>query len=279
VGLLVMAHGGSPEWDAAVQEAMEPLAAELPTKLAFGMARRETLQEAVEQLEEAGVDRIAVVRLFVSGTSFLHRTQFLLGVRDDPPPHWRAGGSAETHAPMPVARRSEIVIEPSGLSEAAEIGSILKQRVGALSRDPTHESVLLLAHGMSTEEANRRLVGRLDGLADSIRSLGPFRSVAVETLREDWPEARARAEQRIRTWVQRANEGGGRAIVVPARLSGFGPYREVLEDLEYAADETGFLPHPIVGDWVRGRAAHLFCENGWPHPLGECRERGQSVDR
>jgi hypothetical protein len=128
---------------------------------------------------------------------------------------------------------------------------------------------------MSTEESNRDLVRRLDALADSVRSLAPFRAVAVETLREDWPEARLRAEERIRSWVTRANSDGGYTIVVPVRLFGFGPYGEVLEGLDYVADETGLLPHPLVAAWVRKRAARQFCEKGWPHPLGECREWGQ----
>ncbi len=273
VGVLVMAHGGSPAWNAAVEAAMAPLAAELPTEIAFGMARRETLQEAVNRLDTANVDRIAVVRLFISGSSFLHRTQFLLGMREDPPTQPGGGrGSAEAELSRPIERRAEVAIELAGLSEAPEIGSILRQRVEALSRNPANESVLLLAHGMSTEESNLALIGRLDGLADSIRSIGSFRRVAVETLREDWPAARARAERRIRTWVVRANEDGGRTIVVPIRLFGFGPYREVLDGLEYAADETGFLPHPLVRDWVRNQAVRQFCENGWPHPLSECRE-------
>jgi hypothetical protein len=120
-------------------------------------------------------------------------------------------------------------------------------------------------------------VRRLDGLADSIRALGPFREVRVETLQEDWPEARARAERRIRAWILRANEDDGRAIVVPVRLFGFGPYREVLAGLEYVADDSGLLPHPIVAEWVRDRAAELFCENGWPHPLGDCQETPPNI--
>jgi sirohydrochlorin ferrochelatase len=274
-----MAHGGSPDWNAAVEAAMAPLAAELPTEVAFGMARRETLQEAVDRLDAEGVDRIAVVRLFISGSSFLHKTQFLLGVREDPPPRLQVGGgSAEVEIPRPIQRRPDVVIEPAGLSEAPEIGFILRQRVEALSRNPAGESVLLIAHGMSTEESNLALVRRLDSLADSIRSIGPFRSVAVETLREDWPEARARAERRIRTWVHRANENGGRTIVVPVRLFGFGPYREVLEGLEYVADGIGLLPHSLVSEWVRERAGRQFCENGWLHPLGDCREWGPPAD-
>jgi hypothetical protein len=59
-------------------------------------------------------------------------------------------------------------------------------------------------------------------------------------------------------------------IVVPVRLFGFGPYREALAGLEYVADERGLLPHPLIVEWVRDRAADLFCNNAWPHPLGNC---------
>lgn len=279
VGVLIMAHGGSPSWNAAVETSMAPLTAEFPTEIAFGMAKRETLQEAMARLEEAGVARIAVVRLFISGSSFLHRTEYLLGTRDDPPAH-RGGGdsSSGSETPKPIARRAAVAIDQSGLSEAAAMGSILRQRVEALSLDPGRESVLLLAHGLGTEESNRALIGRLDGLADSIRSIGPYRTVDVETLREDWPEERVRAERRIRARVLRASENGGRAVIVPVRLFGFGPYREVLDGLEYVTNEVGLLPHPLVVDWVRERAVRQFCENGWPHPLGDCREWGSTTD-
>jgi sirohydrochlorin ferrochelatase len=276
-GVLVMAHGGSSDWNAAVEAAIAPLEAEVPIAIAFGMARRETLQEAMDRLTRAGVGRVAVVRVFLSGSSFLHATQFLLGVREDPPAYLlEVSDSAGGQAPEPIETRADVAIEPTGLSEAPEIGSILRQRVESLSRDPANESVLLAAHGMSTEKANRTLVRRLDSLADLIRSLGRFREVRVETLREDWPEPRARAERRIRAWILRANEEDGRAIVVPVRLFGFGPYREVLAGLEYVADEKGLVPHPLIGEWVRDRAAELFCENGWPHPLGDCRESPQA---
>lgn len=271
VGVLVMAHGGSAAWNAAVEGAIAPLKEEVPTEIAFGMARRETLQEAMDRLTEVGVGRVAVVRLFLSGSSFLHRTEFLLGVREDPPTQSpQRSGSTTAGTPEQIWRRADVAIDPTGLSETPEVGSILRQRVESLSRTPAFESVLLLAHGLSTEEANRMLMRRIDGLADSIRSLGSFREVRVETLREDWPEARARAERRIRAWVLRASEDDGRVIVIPVRLFGFGRYRGVLAGFEYIADEKGLLPHPIIVEWVRDRATELFCDNAWPHPLGDC---------
>src|SRR5688572_24758731 len=85
VGILIMAHGGMPEWDAAVAEAVRPMKDVVPTSLAMGMADPATMQAALDSLQSQGVDKVAVVRLFLSGESFIHDTEFYLGLRDDPP--------------------------------------------------------------------------------------------------------------------------------------------------------------------------------------------------
>src|SRR5688500_5239450 len=83
VGILIMAHGGMPEWDAAVAEAVTPMKDVVPTSLALGMADPATMQAALDSLQSQGVDKVAVVRLFLSGESFIHDTEFYLGLRDD----------------------------------------------------------------------------------------------------------------------------------------------------------------------------------------------------
>ncbi len=90
-----------------------------------------------------------------------------------------------------------------------------------------------------------------------MRRSQPFRRVQVETLREDWPEKRAEAERRVRTFVQRASDEGGTAIVIPFRVQGFGPYSRVLEGLRYVSDGTGLLPHPEVTHWIERQIAEL----------------------
>jgi sirohydrochlorin cobaltochelatase len=85
VGILVLAHGGTRQWNEAVEEAVAPLEAFCPVTVAFGMAQRNSLQAGVEELEKAGVSRIAVVGLFISPHSFRHQTEYLLGLRADPP--------------------------------------------------------------------------------------------------------------------------------------------------------------------------------------------------
>jgi len=85
---------------------------------------------------------------------------------------------------------------------------------------------------------------------ERLRELGDFIDIRCETLREDWPGRRAEAEKRINEFVQSQNDTGTRVIVVPFRVAGFGPYREVLEGLSYIADEQGFCPHPNMTAWI-----------------------------
>jgi hypothetical protein len=56
--------------------------------------------------------------------------------------------------------------------------------------------------------------------------------------------------RRIRGFVTRASQDGGRAIVIPFRVQGFGPYADVLQGLDYAADQQGLIPHPEVTLWI-----------------------------
>lgn len=90
-----MAHGGSEEWDAAVLQAVEPLRRSYPLEVAFGMADAATLQEGVRRLEAAGVARIGVVRLFVSGESWYERTEQILGLAAGAPPRVAHASPAE----------------------------------------------------------------------------------------------------------------------------------------------------------------------------------------
>ncbi|MFV1987345.1 MAG: hypothetical protein ACC682_08680 [Gemmatimonadota bacterium] len=276
-GVLVMAHGGSETWNAAVEAAVAPLGEEIPTAIAFGMASPVTLQNAVDELESAGVARIAVIRLFISGESFLHRTKFLFDKRTDARPHGRTahGSDAELH---PIRTASQIEIDPQGLVDGFETGVILRDRALALSRDPTSEAVLILAHGNGDEAANNRLLENTEAAADVIRADG-FRDVRVETLREDWAAARDNAESRIRGWVTENVAEGRRVIVIPFRLSGFGPFKDVLEGLEYEADGQGLIPHEAIGAWLRRRTEAVFCTNGWRQEAVSCPDRPMRATR
>lgn len=287
-GVIVMAHGGTASWNKAVEAAIDPLRLIVPTEIAYGMADRESLQNSVGKLEANGVNRIAVVRLFVSGDSFLDQTEYFLGLRPDPPPFFlihEHGGDMATafaarlpqHAPRmvsslenripPIETKSEIDLSRSGLYDSGEIGRIVVERVQSLSRDPDKESVLILAHGEGEDRLNQRWLNRLEILTEEIKEIGDFRSIRVETLREDWVEKREIAEERIRMFVEEGQRAHGEVLVVPFRVFGFGPYATVLKGFDYRSDGLGLLPHKSVTNWLKREASLIFQSNYWEDPF------------
>lgn len=265
-GVMVMAHGGGAVWNGEVEAMLASLRAELPLEIAFGMAEAASLQAAVQRLEARGVSRIGVVRLFISGESWLERTEQILGVRPGAEP--MAHGEHDPHGPhgahdpaaqggghdmglWRIATRSTFAVGREGLAEAPEMGEVLVERARGLSRDPRAESVLVLAHGPEDDGENARWLARIDARAEVVRRAAPWRAVKVATLREDWPDKRVAAEALIRDFVAGAGRDGGRAIVIPYRVSGFGPYKSVLQGLDYVADGKGLIPSAGVERWVR----------------------------
>ncbi len=278
-GVLIMAHGGSEAWNQAVEQAIAPLQDDYPIEIAYGMAKTSTMHAAVERLEDQGVNTIAVVRMFISGSSFLDKTTYILGLGHAPQemmhtkdmkehmpsmadekmndtPGDMGGHSME--APMPIDSDSTFILSTDGVSASTLIDDILIDRVQALSVDPSTESIMILAHGPGDDEENKQWLIDMQRRTERLSALGPFIDIQCETLREDWPGRRAEAEKRIRAFVQSHNDAGNRVIVIPFRVAGFGPYREVLEGLDYIADERGFSPHPNMTTWVDQTARALL---------------------
>src|SRR5690606_37087911 len=272
-GVLVMAHGGKPDWEREVAAALAPLEAEQPFEIAWGMADAASLQAAVDKLEARGVDRIGVVRLFVSGESWYDRTRQILGLepgapaRPAPDPHaghhghggGNGGHGGHSLAFWQLEDDGPLAVGKDGLMGAPEMGQALATRAEAQATDPASESVLILADGPADDDEDARWKAQLDERTELVRALG-FRHVQVETLREDWPAKRKEAEARVRSYVEAAARDGGRALVIPFRVQGFGPYEKVLAGLDYVSDGRGLVPHPAVAEWVRREAAALRAE-------------------
>lgn len=268
-GVLVMAHGGGAEWNASVNTALAALRDRMPVALALGMANPHTLQAALDSLYDRGARSVAVVRLFVSGRSFLHQTEYLFGLRSDPPARAMVGHRMVDGAELaPLEVKGGLLLDREGLSGSAEVTRILADRARASATDPSDTGLLLIAHGMGSERDNGDLLAAMEVGARGLRSVG-YAEVRVATLREDWAAPRARAEREIRAAVAAMGERWGRVVVIPYRVSGFGPYRKVLDGLEYAPAGS-LLPHPLVTEWIRGRATATFCAAGAGSPFGSC---------
>jgi sirohydrochlorin cobaltochelatase len=260
--VLVMAHGAGPAWNGEVEAMLAPLRKDYPLEIAFGMAEAASLQSGVAKLEERGVRRIAIVRIFISGESWYERTEQILGLAPGAAPrssdHSAHGGEAgHSMALWRIDSRSSFALSKEGLADAPEMGAVLVERVRGLSRDPARESVLILAHGPEDDGENQRWLTLIDQRAEAVRRTAPFRRVQTETLREDWPDKRKVSEARIRAFAEQAAQDHGRTIVIPYRVAGFGPYADVLKGLNYVADEKGLLPSAEVEHWVRRQVDEL----------------------
>lgn len=268
-GILVMAHGGGAEWNGRVEDALRPLRGRIPVSLALGMANPETMQAALDSLANEGVNTVVVVRLFVSGASFLHPTEFLLGLRPDPPERAMVGHRMVSGTELdPLARSSRILLVREGLGGSGQAARILIDRAATSGVPPAESGVLLLAHGMGDESEDRQVLRSMEDAAGALRDDG-YAEVHVGTLREDWAGAREEAEERIKALVAGMGERHRHVLVIPYRVSGFGPYADVLEGLEYVATE-GFLPHPLITEWIAAKATARFCATGLVSPLGPC---------
>ena len=270
VGLLLMAHGAGPEWNASVEASVADLRERMPVAVAFGMANPITLQASLDSLRERGVGTVVVVRLFVSEHSFLHQTEYLLALRDDPPHHAMVGHRPVSGSELsPLTTEARILLSRHGLAGSDEVARILLDRADSNSAVPAETGIVLVAHGMGAEDENQHVLATMEDGANVLRSHG-YAEVQVATLREDWAKARAEAEREIRASVDRMSREHESVVVIPYRVSGFGPYAKVLEGLEYVPTE-GLLPHPLVTEWVVARATATICADGLPSPLGPCK--------
>lgn len=266
-GVLLMAHGGSDEWNGAVLQAASELSKTTPVEIAFGMADAGSLEDAVRRLEESGVDHVGVVRLFISGESWYRRTRQILGIESGAPSkaEWIAGANSRPAMRMPMGfwqidSELKFHLSEGGLANAWEMDGVIRDRVQALSTEPDKEVVVVLAHGPGDNAENRRWIDTISARTVAARSELGLRDIRVFSLREDWEAKRVGAEAEIRAYVEEATKGGADVIVVPYRVQGFGPYADVLKGLRYRASGKGLLPHSNVGTWIANQAARLEAE-------------------
>ena len=103
-GVLLMAHGGSADWNEAITSVASDIDGVMPIEIAFGMADAGSIERAAQRLQDRGVTHAGVVRLFVSGASWLERTQMILGLKEGAPSkeEWVAEKAKRTGMSMPM---------------------------------------------------------------------------------------------------------------------------------------------------------------------------------
>ncbi len=263
VGVLLMAHGADDEWNQSVAEAVDPISENLPIAVAYGMANPMTLQAGLDSLDSQGVTHVAVVRMFLSGQSFLDQTNYFLGLSDEPPEMFVMMGPMAQNPEMRKQLHHDQIVAThlEGIIDSDMPAIIMSERASDLSSSVHDEAVLLIAHGAGDEQENNTILDAMGRVIQKLEMAG-YADVDAMTLREDWEEERIIAEKNIRAYVSRMTQEGLSVIVLPMRLSGFGPYAEVLNGLDYSPG-TGLLPHSELSNWVRSMTQKVIESEGW----------------
>jgi sirohydrochlorin ferrochelatase len=274
-GVLLLAHGGKPEWNERVLEVARRVDDSRPTEVAFGMATRANIQAAIDKLTARGVTEIIAVPLFVSShSSVITSTEYLLGLRKDAPKdlaifakmnHASHGAPAAAdhsahagHAPAPDPASPVTTTLPIRMTAALNrhplIGAIVADRAKSISQAPQKEAVIVVAHGPVPDEDNRRWLEDMGVLAQQTKDSAPYASVDYMTVRDDaGPAMRDAATKELRDKVQAQLAQGRRVLIVPHLMS-FGGIeqgvRKRLEGLDYTMTTQALMPDGRIAQWV-----------------------------
>ena len=277
-GILLLAHGGSAEWNRQVTALAADVNRTVPTEVAFGMAERASMQAAIDRLAARGITEIVAVPLFVSSwSSIITSTEYLLGLRavappalafyakmrHSPPPAAPTTAGHDDHTVMPDGTTP---IKPPGpirmtaaLNDHPIVADILVSRARSISRNPSDEAVVIVAHGPNNDEENRRWLTDMRSLAGQMRRSAPFASIDSLTLRDDAPKAvRDQITAELRTLVSQRLAERRRVLIVPLLVS-FGGIdrglRDRLDGLSYAMPSAGLVPDDRLVTWILAMAA------------------------
>jgi sirohydrochlorin ferrochelatase len=269
-GVLLLAHGGNPNWNNEVAKLGSVVDKTMPTEIAFGMATRANIQQAVDRLAARGVSKIVAVPLFVSShSSVITSTEYLLGQRAEAPSalaifakmdHGDGGHMGHGAGTSPAADGTTPVKSPvpvrmlPALDRHPLVAEILLSRAVSISHEPKKEVVVLVAHGPVSDEENNQWLGDMAALAENMRGKSGFKRIEYMTVRDDAPEPiRSQATAALRSVVKKATDEGDNVLIVPLLLS-FGGIeagiRKRLEGIEYKMTDQAILPDERLAQWV-----------------------------
>src|SRR5690606_17547573 len=168
-----------------------------------------------------------------------------------------AAAPASTAAPVdgmkPVDLPVPVRMTPA-LNDHPVVAEILASRARSISRPGSDEALVIVAHGPTGEEDNRRWLADMESLAARLTATERFASLQYLTVRDDAPkEVRDAATEELRGIVGREASLGRRVLIVPLLIS-FGGIerglRERLEGLDYTMADAGLMPDDRLATWV-----------------------------
>jgi len=259
-GVVLIAHGGSENWNARVHDLAGDVELGGPLEVSFLMgphAAEHRFQDVVASLEAEGAERIVVVPVLASSHSgHYEQLRYLVGETDELSEmmhhHLHEAG---IHRP---ATETPLLLTPS-LDASMELAPILADRALSLADDPDERALFLVGHGPNSAENHALWMANLRPVADSVARLSGFADVHLGMLRDDAPDpVREEAVRGIREVIDLQHALTDRpVVVVPILISkGYISTQKLPADLEglpIAYDGEGVLPHPQMARWVERR--------------------------
>ena len=260
IGILVLAHGGPstqliknkenkydklPLWNKMVIDAVKPLEKKFNIEIAFGMADPETIQAAIDRLEEKGVKKIVAVPLFISSYSpIIENTAFILGLRRE---------TRTSKKELPSIKTIVEFVMTSAIDSHPLIAEILLDRASELSKNPDDETVIIVGHGPNDPLQNEKWLKEMRILASFVKEKGNFKDVKVTTLRDDAPKKiKENATMILREMIMMTSLKGN-VIVIPHLVARGGiesGIPERLKGLNYIYNGKTLLPHENITKWI-----------------------------
>jgi sirohydrochlorin ferrochelatase/formylmethanofuran dehydrogenase subunit E len=209
-GILVIAHGSPGEsWCSPVRDAVSDVDLPYPVELGFlEFVPNETINDAVERLDDAGVTKIIAVPLFISShSSHIQEIEYVIGLRDTLPmtaEHavvegvkmertvapkdnqyvisympLEAGadgsmratghpGDEEEEKLVPIDTDADIILTDA-MDDHWLVAGIVADRTADLSENPEDETLVLVAHGTGEEDNFAGWVNSTESLANQAR--------------------------------------------------------------------------------------------------------------
>jgi len=260
VGVLIVAHGGGPDWNAQVEAVARAVSWAGPVGVSYLMgpgAAQAPFQTAIQELVRRGATRVVVVPMLVSSHSgHYEQIRFLVGATDS------LDADMRHHLQMSGITRStdavSLTLTPA-MDDAPQVAEVLAARARAMATRPDSQALFLVGHGPNSAEDHAVWMANLRWLAAEVKALTGFRSVLTEVVRDDAPAGvRAEAVAQARELIALQAELTGRpVIVVPVLVANGRITRETLpRDLEGLPIEysgQALLADSALAGWIEAR--------------------------
>ena len=253
-GLLVVAHGAGPEWNARVRETVAQVAwPRGPVVTAFLMGPENQTagwDSATARLVREGAREVVVVPFMVSSFgSHYRQIRFYAGEVSELPPEL----AAHDHGTSGTAGLS-MRVTPA-LDDAPELGAVLLDRWRGLEAVDRRRPLMLVAHGPTTDAEARRWVAHLQETTSAIASEGRI-PVEIGLLRDDAPPPlRATAIAKIHSQVRALLTSPADSVTVMPVLISTGRIDRVTIPKDLAGLPVRYAPmvlapHAALAQWI-----------------------------